>query len=328
MEKSLHLNPCLADTDGDGVEDGFEYRSALDLNSVAQPAALPGQAALPEPARSQRRQHRLRRRRHDAERGVSRCGSAPAFGNHSGSIDNLDLNYSDGKQKTKPLAAPPSAPRSRPRSPASPRLAFLDANGDGTISAAESLAIDFNGSGTVSSTEVTFQDFDGDGVLSDDEKDVDGDGLTNFDEAHAWFNPGLWDGVYAAATADLLGSTPPGPEVAYPVKFAQPSYLDADTDGDGVPDGLDDQDHDGTSNLLEQSRVIANLPPTAATLSTNARRRWVQPFNPCLPHNWKWNGPNAPDCMLHPPVSGAPTPFTGSETSRPTTPSASRRGRQ
>ena len=313
VEKSLHLNPCLADTDGDGVEDGFEYRSAVDLNSVPSPMPYPGKRPYPNPLDPS-----------DGNTDYDGDGMtqneefamwvAPAFGNHSGSIDNLDLNYSDGKQKTKPVAAPPSSTTFPAAVSSVPTLAFLDRNGDGTISGAESLGIDFNGSGVVSPTEVTYQDFDSDGVLSDEEKDVDGDGLTNFDEAHAWFNPGLWDAIYASGAADLLGNTPPGPEVAYPVKFSQPSYLDADTDGDGLPDGLDDQDLDGTSNLLEQSRVLANI-SDGGTLTTTRADGWVQPFNPCLPHNWKWNGPNAPDCMLHPPVSGAPTPFTGTETS-------------
>src|SRR3954453_1211230 len=33
QEIALKLNPCSGDSDGDGVEDGFEYQSALDLNN-------------------------------------------------------------------------------------------------------------------------------------------------------------------------------------------------------------------------------------------------------------------------------------------------------
>ena len=313
LEKALHTNPCLIDTDTDGIEDGFEYRSALDLNNVANPMPYPGKRPYANPLDPS-----------DANTDYDGDGMtmaeefsmwlAPAFGAHAGSIDNLFLNYSDGKQKTQPVGAPPSSTAFPVAVSSVPTLAFLDANHDGTISSAESLAIDFNGSGVVSPSEVTYQDFNGDGVLSDDEKDVDGDGLTNFDEAHAWLNPNLWDAIYVSTSADLLGASPPGPEVAYPVKYAQPSFLDGDTDGDGLPDGLDDQDLDGTSNLLEQSRELANLTDGGALSATRADG-WVQPFNPCLPHNWKWNAPNAPDCMLHPPVSGAPTPFTGTETS-------------
>jgi len=32
LEAQLKTNPCAADSDGDSVEDGFEYKSAIDLN--------------------------------------------------------------------------------------------------------------------------------------------------------------------------------------------------------------------------------------------------------------------------------------------------------
>ena len=49
LEASLDTDPCKADTDGDTVEDGFEYL----LGPRSQPgcAALSGQAPLPQPAR-------------------------------------------------------------------------------------------------------------------------------------------------------------------------------------------------------------------------------------------------------------------------------------
>ena len=74
LELRLKLDPCVGDTDGDGVEDGFEYQSAIDLNNDDyQPpnnvTAVPGQGAVPEPA-LQGRGRRLRRRRAHAERRV------------------------------------------------------------------------------------------------------------------------------------------------------------------------------------------------------------------------------------------------------------------
>ena len=65
LELSLKLDPCVGDTDGDGVEDGFEYQSAIDLNnddyqSPNVVAPVPGQDAVPEPA-VQGRGRRLRR---------------------------------------------------------------------------------------------------------------------------------------------------------------------------------------------------------------------------------------------------------------------------
>ena len=44
--RAIKTDPCKLDTDGDGISDGFEYESALDLNSRALPYA--GQEALPE----------------------------------------------------------------------------------------------------------------------------------------------------------------------------------------------------------------------------------------------------------------------------------------
>ena len=68
------LDPCSGDTDGDGVEDGFEYQSAIDLNNddYQDPnysIPYPAKTAVPEPA-VQGRRHGLRRRRPGPGRGV------------------------------------------------------------------------------------------------------------------------------------------------------------------------------------------------------------------------------------------------------------------
>lgn len=67
------------------------------------------------------------------------------------------------------------------------------------------------------------------GTLEDDERDFDGDGISNIYEYRmAEFEP--WEG--------------------YPGTI-RPNFLDRDTDGDGVADGADDQDHDDISNIVE-----------------------------------------------------------------------------
>jgi len=49
-EVGLKLNPCKADTDGDGIEDGYEYKSALDLNgTVATSLPYPIKRPYPNP---------------------------------------------------------------------------------------------------------------------------------------------------------------------------------------------------------------------------------------------------------------------------------------
>ena len=71
-EKTLKTDPCLADTDTDGVEDYFEVESALDLNQRA--VSVPRQAPLPERARPERRRPRLRRRRPLQQGGARHVG--------------------------------------------------------------------------------------------------------------------------------------------------------------------------------------------------------------------------------------------------------------
>lgn len=47
LEKSVGLDPCRVDTDTDGLSDGWEYESAIDLNSRAYP--YPGKKPWPNP---------------------------------------------------------------------------------------------------------------------------------------------------------------------------------------------------------------------------------------------------------------------------------------
>ena len=49
LERSLRTDPCDADTDDDGAEDGFEYRSALDLNHYPRTPPLPFPGTRPYP---------------------------------------------------------------------------------------------------------------------------------------------------------------------------------------------------------------------------------------------------------------------------------------
>ena len=73
-------------------------------------------------------------------------------------------------------------------------------------------------------------------------------------------------------------------------RFAEPSFIDPDSDGDGILDGNDDQDHDGYLNWFEVQR-----PANWAATYTSTRFPWhidpthndplarVNPFNPCKP---------------------------------------------
>lgn len=70
-----------------------------------------------------------------------------------------------------------------------------------------------------------------------------------------------------------------------PRRFASTSYLDWDTDGDGVWDGNDDHDNDGVSNRDEVDPPYSvcdrrTVPVDGARDGNPAKRH---PYNPCLP---------------------------------------------
>lgn len=131
--------------------------------------------------------------------------------------------------------------------------------------------------GPVQVTPATrWADMNRDGFLTDDEKDVDGDGLTNWDEAHGRMTPPWWIAAFPS-------------EAPYPLPYLQTIWLDPDTDGDTLVDGLDDVDEDGYANAAEVDRISSGL--------------WVQPFNPCLPD------PESRTCALHPPFENPYPPF-------------------
>ena len=46
-------------------------------------------------------------------------------------------------------------------------------------------------------------------------------------------------------------------EGEYPIKYAGTKAFDADSDGDGILDGADDQDFDDVPNIMELSRNMA-----------------------------------------------------------------------
>jgi hypothetical protein len=121
--------------------------------------------------------------------------------------------------------------------------------------------------------------------LTDDQRDVDADGLMNWWEANGPMRREWWKEIYEQ-------------ELLYPVVYADPDFLDPDSDGDGRLDGDDDIDHDGYSNRDEMARGWdwpAVKLPDKYDATQPAEYRWVQPHNPCLPD------PEALTCSLHPP---------------------------
>src|SRR4051794_24809680 len=189
-EAKYRLDSCNPDTDGDGIEDGWEYYSALDLNSKAVP--YPGKRPYPNPLDKNDATVD-----HDGD-DLSEFDEYAAwvrYGGHKLGAGN-DLLYSDGTQNSD--GGPKPVPADEP-----------------------------------------WLDLDHDGTLSDDERDVDNDGLSNWIEgSHGPMTFEWWTAIWKE-------------EKPYGVQYPGVDWLDNDSDGDTIPDGADDQDHDDWSNIQE-----------------------------------------------------------------------------
>jgi hypothetical protein len=150
-------------------------------------------------------------------------------------------------------------------------------------------------------------DLDGNGRITDDEKDADSDGLANWVElakteggyplnslcafvdstgpalvhyGNAFTDCGLGPMPNANTFGNVVtpstvnGTKPP----AYLVKQLM-DYVNPDTDGDGIPDGADDNDFDGLSNAEE--------------ITAGSDGFYTEPQDPCDPDV------NARTCPLH-----------------------------
>jgi hypothetical protein len=321
VELPLGLDPCKPDSDADGVTDGYEYQSARDLNDDEYQAPnqylpYPGKRPYPNPL-------------DPSDAGTDYDGDSltlreefALWKTFDSSRDLSNLLYSDGQQCSMSVRGP-SGRRSctltaaEYRSPGSGtrhrQAEFLGwAAGSGYLmTSRDGVSFydirDFDESGSVSPSatgsydrsELEYYDFDGNGVLTDDERDEDGDGLTNFDETRGRGTSGWWAGRYPK-------------EVPYYVTYGGTDLADADSDGDGVRDGADDQDHDDLPNLVELSRNAASgrpienslTPPPANPLTPEG---FVNPFNPCLPYT------GSRTCNTHPPFVGGWAPFGNTE---------------
>ena len=193
VEQSYGLDPLQADTDGDGVSDGYEYWSAQDLNGAAVP--FPGKAPYPNP------------------------------------LDGSDAD--------------------------------IDFDGDGLTLRMEYQAWNYAGR----PQPLNYSDgnpYTGGSTLRDGQKDVDSDGLSNFDETTGPMRIGWW-------TAQYNGTNGSPKETPYPDvdrRFLEPSFVDPDSDGDGILDGNDDQDHDGYPNWFEVRRPDGSAQYAAAGFRT------------------------------------------------------------
>jgi hypothetical protein len=340
LENSLGLDPCDPDTDGDGVSDGYEYQSAKDLNDddyqePNQNLPYPGKRPYPNPL--------------DKDANIDHDGDSLTLLEEyklwkKYGINSLsNLIYSAGERYS--LSTRDATGRRRPSQLAATdpkHIDFVDwAQRSGYLNVALAVnapwwdaanqqpfsLFDFDRSGAVEGARVgylhsedRYYDLNGDGYLSDDERDEDADGLTNYDEAHGRANPDYWKGCYTQ-------------EKPYFVGYSGTDLTDPDTDGDGIRDGADDQDHDDIPTVMELSRNAASgqsdwdptkglchadeslLQPDGSDQDTNpdppktlhpGLYGRVNPYNPCLPVTWSRT------CEQHPDLENPPAPFDGS----------------
>ena len=317
LEMAIGTDPCKFDSDGDGVSDGFEYQSAIDLNDdeYQNKGTAPHNDILPYPGK---RPYPNPLDGSDARTDYDGDGLTQTHEyalwqytvKQEGAPYTLEpLTYSDGEQYS--LSARDDQGYRHPSQLAATydkHLKFeqwatdhgyrnLRLNAESTggmwgdpvwnIPAGEYSIFNVNLKGA---DEPTSSDLDGNGWISDDERDEDADGLSNYDEIVGRMLPSYWDSCYPK-------------ETPFGVHYAGTDATDPDTDDDKVYDGADDQDHDDLPNVMELSRIRATgmvyddrkgpvkadckadedvLPKPPAPNHNDAYGR-VNPFNPCLP---------------------------------------------
>jgi len=322
LEKSMKLDGCKADTDGDDVEDGYEYQSARDLNDDEHQEAntyLPYPEKRPYPNGLDSTDGGTD---HDGDDltlleeyelwKVTLKNGAPrtlaSLGYSAGEQYSIVVRDGGTGRRTPALAAVGYDKQADFLNWASAAgylsvaLSTVDGAFPDTTGVAEWWAgrgmVDIRNMDRINGVEpdeLTYYDFDQTGRLSDAERDEDADGLTNWSETRGCMNPDLWTGLYPK-------------EPPYYLKYGGTRLDDADTDGDGIRDGADDQDHDDVPNVMECSRTLASgliRDPGDEDEAPPARpwKGFVNPFNPCIPHV------KSRTCSPFIPTDGGWTPF-------------------
>jgi hypothetical protein len=294
LELAIGTDPCLADTDNDQMSDGWEYWSAKDLNVKAVP--YPGKKPFPnalDPSDGGGAGATFSNIDFDGDglttleeyRSWRYTGSAFDPSKVGGLDLESPLGYSDGTQFSR-LSETPGVPAWRGPSYglAAPAQAFPDT-----------------------------YNLHNDPQWSDDERDADGDGLSNWLESargpgKVSYWPGYWK--VESRTIDPWKKTAycaPYPNDQRPGEFAERPFADldladADVDGDTLLDGEDDQDNDDFTNITELYEVSYDLDGNGAGGPDRLNPAWcgkvegaipsidrggqdwaINPFNPCAP---------------------------------------------
>jgi hypothetical protein len=319
-ESAIGLDACKADTDGDGVEDGYEYQSAKDLNDDEyqgdpnQVLPYPGKRPYPNPL--------------FADAGRDYDGDSLTLAdeqmlwrytytvNLTATRTLSPLSYSDGTQYSlfKYVGGRRVPAQSfSDYSMQSQFLTWASGNGyqyirlssndgpfDGLVGTVNDVydIRDADLSKGVDGWETNPAD-DGDGWVSDDERDEDADGLWNYVELRGPMTAAYWKGCYTI-------------EGAFPIEYAGTRPDDNDSDGDGTVDGADDQDHDDVPNLMEISRMRASRAHDGTRTALNDREGNVDcKVDPELLKPQDVNGDGQPDkqVLRHETAYGRVNPY-------------------
>jgi hypothetical protein len=240
-------DPCLADTDGDQMTDGWEFWAAKDLNIKAVP--YPGKRPFPNALDpSDGGGGKFSEIDFDGD-GLTTLEEYRAWRFTGSSFDpsraggtdlQSPLSYSDGTKFSRASEAPGVPAWRGPAyglpAPAQPFPATYDMNGDLS-------------------------------QWRDDERDADADGLANWLEAArgpgkpSWWGsfwgtfdpaPRPWGHEPATECGQEFGTFGQRP-------FAELDMADHDVDGDSLLDGEDDQDNDDYSNIIELYETVYDL---------------------------------------------------------------------
>ncbi|HEX5909097.1 MAG TPA: hypothetical protein VFY44_01310, partial [Thermoleophilaceae bacterium] len=130
---------------------------------------------------------------------------------------------------------------------------------------------------------------------TDDERDADHDGLSNYIETTGPGHASWWSAYLAGENEPAWPGTVREPGGTYTYwgeftrrPFADVDLADPDVDGDTLLDGEDDQDNDDWNNLTEMYNY--------RTVDTPAGPRRTNAFNPCAPD------PESRTCPLYFPL--------------------------
>jgi hypothetical protein len=289
LELQIGTDPCIEDTDGDHISDGWEYYAAKDLNIKAVP--YPGKRPFPNALDPSDGGTRSSSYDFDGD-GLTtaeeyrawRITGSSFVASKAGGLDlESPLGYSDGTKYSR-ASETPGVPNWR--------------------------SSDF-GLPNPPQSFPSFYEFKGDTAWRDSERDADGDGLNNWLESVRGPSNNDWWRQYWADDSRFAPPIETWKEKAYctlPGEYKQrPGYFDQrpfenvdladpDVDGDSLLDGEDDQDNDDVINIVELYETIkdvdGNGQPTwcgytaglVPSINLGGFTAAVNPFNPCAPN--------------------------------------------